>query len=248
MSRRAPTHLDHAASAARKTFADGTRALEPLDLDDRRPARRVVLLGPSGCGKTTTLRIIAGLEQPDAGGRVLFDGADVTPLPIEKRNVGMVFQSYALFPNMNVAEQHRLRPEDPQARASRDRRPRCARCWRMMRIEALADRQIDQLSGGQRQRVALARALAVAAARAAARRAADGARRQAARCAAARDRPAAAPPRHHHHLRHPRPGRGDGAGRPHRGDGARAASHRSAGRATSTSGRRRASSPSSSAP
>ena len=76
-----------------------------------------MLLGPSGCGKTTTLRIIAGLETPDAGGRVLFDGADVTPLPIEKRNVGMVFQSYALFPNMSVAEQHRLRPEDPRHRA-----------------------------------------------------------------------------------------------------------------------------------
>ncbi len=64
----------------------------------------LVLLGPSGCGKTTTLRIIAGLEAPDAGGRVFFGERDVTDLPIEKRNVGMVFQRYALFPNMNVAE------------------------------------------------------------------------------------------------------------------------------------------------
>ena len=80
-----------------KTFADGTRALEPLDLTIG-AGETVVFLGPSGCGKTTTLRIIAGLEAPDAGGRVLFDGTDVTPLPIEKRNVGMVFQSYALFP------------------------------------------------------------------------------------------------------------------------------------------------------
>lgn len=74
-----------------KTFADGTRALEPVNLEI--PAgETVVLLGPSGCGKTTTLRLIAGLEQPDAGGRVRFGGDDVTALPIEKRNVGMVFQ------------------------------------------------------------------------------------------------------------------------------------------------------------
>src|SRR5690606_871823 len=86
-----------------KTFADGTRALEPLDLAIN-AGETVVFLGPSGCGKTTTLRIIAGLEEPDAGGRVLFDGQDVTQLAIEQRNVGMVFQSYALFPNMSVAE------------------------------------------------------------------------------------------------------------------------------------------------
>ncbi|MGY2498615.1 ABC transporter ATP-binding protein, partial [Klebsiella pneumoniae] len=61
------------------------------------------LLGPSGCGKTTTLRLIAGLERPDAG-QVLFAGRDVTPLPIERRDVGMVFQNYALFPNLNVAD------------------------------------------------------------------------------------------------------------------------------------------------
>ena len=69
-----------------------------------RPARPWCCSGPSGCGKTTMLRIIAGLEAPDAGGRVLFNGDDVTAVPIEQRNVGMVFQSYALFPNMNVAE------------------------------------------------------------------------------------------------------------------------------------------------
>jgi putative spermidine/putrescine transport system ATP-binding protein len=88
-------------SACGKTFADGTRALAPLDLTVA-AGETLVLLGPSGCGKTTLLRIIAGLETPDAGGRVLFAGADVTALPIEKRNVGMVFQSSALFPNINV--------------------------------------------------------------------------------------------------------------------------------------------------
>ena len=89
--------------ACGKTFADGTHALEPATLDIAR-GETLVLLGPSGCGKTTMLRIIAGLELPDDGGRVLFDGKDMTPVPIERRNVGMVFQSYALFPNMSVAD------------------------------------------------------------------------------------------------------------------------------------------------
>ena len=142
-----------------KTFPDGTRALEPLDLAVD-AGETVVFLGPSGCGKTTTLRIIAGLEAPDPGGRVLFDGRDVTTLTIERRNIGMVFQSYALFPNMSVAAN--------VAYGLKIRRlgkgeigERVAEMLAMMRIEALADRGIDQLSGGQRQRVALARALAV---------------------------------------------------------------------------------------
>ncbi|WP_232302589.1 ATP-binding cassette domain-containing protein [Elstera litoralis] len=84
-----------------KHFPDGTQALTPLDLAIH-PGETLVLLGPSGCGKTTMLRLIAGLERPDAGGRILFGARDVTALPIEKRRVGMVFQSYALFPNMSV--------------------------------------------------------------------------------------------------------------------------------------------------
>lgn len=142
-----------------KTFADGTRALHPLDLDIG-AAETVVLLGPSGCGKTTTLRIIAGLEQPDAGGEVWFGDHRVTDLPIERRGVGMVFQSYALFPNMTVAENigYGLRVRKIDA-ATRKRR--IDDMLGMMHLEALADRRIDQLSGGQRQRVALARAIAV---------------------------------------------------------------------------------------
>ncbi|KAF0098191.1 MAG: putative spermidine/putrescine transport system ATP-binding protein [Rhodospirillaceae bacterium] len=141
-----------------KTFADGTKALEPLDLAID-AGETVVFLGPSGCGKTTTLRIIAGLEEPDAGGKVLFDGADVTHLPIEQRNVGMVFQSYALFPNMTVAGNVgyglKIRKvPDAQIKA------RVSEMLAMMQITRLADRRIDQLSGGQRQRVALARAIA----------------------------------------------------------------------------------------
>jgi putative spermidine/putrescine transport system ATP-binding protein len=142
-----------------KTFADGTRVLDALDLDIH-PGETLVLLGPSGCGKTTTLRLIAGLEQPDSGGQVLFNGQDVTALSIEKRNVGMVFQSYALFPNMTVAENvgYGLRiqklPLDQQ-------RARVKEMLDMMRLTPLANRPIDQLSGGQRQRVALARAITV---------------------------------------------------------------------------------------
>lgn len=144
--------------ACGKTFADGTLALEPVSLDVAR-GETLVFLGPSGCGKTTMLRIIAGLEQPDHGGRILFNGADVTATPIEQRNVGMVFQSYALFPNMTVAENigYGLKIRGV-ARAERD--ARVAELVALTGIEGLEHRRIDQLSGGQRQRVALARAVA----------------------------------------------------------------------------------------
>jgi putative spermidine/putrescine transport system ATP-binding protein len=142
-----------------KTFADGTRALEPATLDIAR-GETLVLLGPSGCGKTTMLRIIAGLELPDTGGKVLFDGKDMTSIPIEKRNVGMVFQSYALFPNMSVAENIgyglKIRGVPADERASR-----VAELVALTNITGLENRRIDQLSGGQRQRVALARAVAI---------------------------------------------------------------------------------------
>ena len=141
-----------------KTFADGTRAVEPLDLEIR-PGETIVFLGPSGCGKTTTLRLIAGLESPDPGGRVYFDAADVTGVPIERRHVGMVFQSYALFPNMTVAGNVeyglRVRKLPPAARAAR-----VEEMLAMMKIGELGHRRVAQLSGGQKQRVALARALA----------------------------------------------------------------------------------------
>jgi putative spermidine/putrescine transport system ATP-binding protein len=145
--------------ACGKTFADGTHALEPATLNIAR-GETLVLLGPSGCGKTTMLRIIAGLELPDAGGRVLFDGKDMTPVPIERRNVGMVFQSYALFPNMSVADNIgyglKIRGVPDKERASR-----VAELVALTNISGLENRRIDQLSGGQRQRVALARAVAI---------------------------------------------------------------------------------------
>ena len=139
-----------------KTFPDGTRALKRLDLEIAE-GETLVLLGPSGCGKTTLLRIIAGLETPDEPGRVSFGGEDVTALPIERRNVGMVFQSYALFPNMSVAENVgyglRIRGELTPAKVEE--------LLALVHLEGFGARQVDQLSGGQRQRVALARALAV---------------------------------------------------------------------------------------
>jgi putative spermidine/putrescine transport system ATP-binding protein len=142
-----------------KTFVDGTRALEPLTLDIS-AGETVVLLGPSGCGKTTTLRIIAGLESPDPGGRVLFDSEDVTSQPIEQRGVGMVFQSYALFPNMSVAENvgYGLRVRKT-ARDASDKRVK--EMLALVDLGAFGNRRVDQLSGGQKQRVALARALAI---------------------------------------------------------------------------------------
>jgi putative spermidine/putrescine transport system ATP-binding protein len=144
--------------ACAKTFADGTRALEPVTLEIAR-GETLVFLGPSGCGKTTTLRIIAGLEAPDPGGHVRFDGEDVTKIPIERRNVGMVFQSYALFPNMNVAENigYGLKIRGV---GRTERNARVQELVALTGIAGLERRNVDQLSGGQRQRVALARAVA----------------------------------------------------------------------------------------
>ena len=117
----------------------------------------VTLLGPSGCGKTTTLRIVAGLTAPD-GGRVLLDGADITALPPEKRDVNTVFQSYALFPHMNVGRNiaYGLRVRGVK-KDERERRVR--EMLRLVALEGFEERMPSQLSGGQRQRIAIARAL-----------------------------------------------------------------------------------------
>ena len=124
----------------------------------------VALLGPSGSGKTTLLRIIAGLEVPDSG-QVLFDGADTTAAHVRERNVGFVFQHYALFPNMtifeNVAFGLRVKPKAERP-AERDIRAKVTELLKLVQLDWLAERYPHQLSGGQRQRIALARALAVA--------------------------------------------------------------------------------------
>ncbi|HEY8418518.1 MAG TPA: ATP-binding cassette domain-containing protein [Limnochordales bacterium] len=118
----------------------------------------VAVVGPSGCGKTTLLRLIAGLEQPDAG-RVFIHGRDVSALPPERRDVGFVFQQFALFPNMSVAgnvEYGLKRRGVPRAERAR----RVQEMLAMVGLSELAGRRPDQLSAGQQQRVALARALA----------------------------------------------------------------------------------------
>jgi len=142
-----------------KTFADGTQALKPFSLEVD-AGETVVILGPSGCGKTTMLRIIAGLESTDPPGKVFFGDEEVTDLPIEKRNVGMVFQSYALFPNMNIA-QNIAYGLKVRGFSNAERESRVNEMLEMMKITELRNRRIEQLSGGQKQRVALARAIAV---------------------------------------------------------------------------------------
>ena len=117
----------------------------------------ITLLGPSGCGKTTLLRLVAGLLRPDAG-TVRVDGRDLTRLPAHKRNVGIVFQSYALFPHLNVKENiaFGLKAKGmPGAAIERD----VAEALKLVRLEEHAERSVKQLSGGQQQRVSLARAM-----------------------------------------------------------------------------------------
>ncbi|WP_028310333.1 sulfate/molybdate ABC transporter ATP-binding protein [Derxia gummosa] len=137
-------------------------ALNGVNLDIA-PGELVALLGPSGCGKTTLLRIIAGLESADAGS-VLFDGTDASDLHVRERNVGFVFQHYALFRHMsvfeNVAFGLRVRPRATRPSEAKIRE-KVMELLKLVQLDWLADRFPSQLSGGQRQRIALARALAV---------------------------------------------------------------------------------------
>lgn len=130
--------------------------VDRLDLDIAR-GEFVCLLGPSGSGKTTLLMMLAGFEAP-TGGRVLVDGVDIVPLPPHRRNMGVVFQSYALFPHMNVAENVAF-PLEMRGVSRADITAKVARALDMVQLGAFKDRRPSQLSGGQQQRVALARAL-----------------------------------------------------------------------------------------
>ncbi len=156
---------DSAARAAVEVRMEGLSrhygpvvALDHLDLV-LQPGELVALLGPSGCGKTTTLRLLAGLEDADAG-RITVAGRDLTRVPASKRDMGMVFQAYSLFPHMtvrqNVAFGLRLRRIGG---AERDRR--ALQMLDLVGLSSQANRYPHQLSGGQQQRVALARALAI---------------------------------------------------------------------------------------
>jgi putative spermidine/putrescine transport system ATP-binding protein len=135
-----------------------TRALDGLDLE-LSPGELVALLGPSGCGKTTAPRVLAGMETVDSG-EVLVDGRDITRLPVRKRDMGMVFQNYSLFPNLsaleNVAFGLRVR-----GRTTAERRRRAGELLDMVGLADQSGKYPHQMSGGQQQRVALARALAI---------------------------------------------------------------------------------------
>ena len=131
-----------------------SRALDGMSLDIA-PGELVALLGPSGCGKTTALRIVAGFETADSG-EVLIDGRDIQRVPAASRDMGMVFQSYSLFPNMSALFGLRMRKV-----GTGDRRKRAGELLEMVGLSAQSGQYPHQLSGGQQQRVALARALAI---------------------------------------------------------------------------------------
>ena len=141
----------------RRSYGQVT-ALDGLDLT-LHPGEFVALLGPSGCGKTTALRLLAGLEDADAG-RIQVDGADITGVPTNKRDMGMVFQAYSLFPHLtarqNVAFGLRLRKIGDEARNRT-----ADEMLELVGLSAQAGRYAHEMSGGQQQRVALARALAI---------------------------------------------------------------------------------------
>ena len=140
----------------RKEF-DGVTAVDGIDITIQ-PGEFFSLLGPSGCGKTTTLRMLAGFEQP-TDGQILLDGVDVAQTPAHKRPVNTVFQNYALFPHLNVSKNVeyglRWRKDIPKA----DRSRLVSEALELVQLTELAERKPHQMSGGQQQRVALARAL-----------------------------------------------------------------------------------------
>ncbi len=148
------------ARNAVKAFGQGdhvVRALDDVSIQIRK-GEFFTLLGPSGCGKTTLLRLIAGFEMPTAG-TILLDGVDITDLPPNKRPVNTVFQSYALFPHLTVAENVGF-GLTMQGRPKAEVAARVAEMLALVKLEPMAGRKTSQLSGGQQQRVALARALA----------------------------------------------------------------------------------------
>jgi iron(III) transport system ATP-binding protein len=140
-------------------FFGKTRAVYDLTLSAER-GEILSILGPSGCGKTTTLRMIAGLEHPSSG-RILSNEQNITLLPSRRRNMGMVFQNYALFPHLNVFDNVafglRTRGLKPESKI----KERVSRALTSVRMQDYSQRPVQQLSGGQQQRVALARALAI---------------------------------------------------------------------------------------
>ena len=142
--------------AVAKSYDGRAQAVAPLDLDVAE-GEFLTLLGPSGSGKTTTLMMLAGFEEPSAG-EILLDGRVLNRVPPHRRGIGVVFQNYALFPHMTVA-QNLAFPLEMRRMPRAERDARIARALAMVRLTGMAQRKPAQLSGGQQQRVALARAL-----------------------------------------------------------------------------------------
>ena len=140
----------------KKSFTEGEAVLDNISLEISK-GEFITLLGSSGCGKTTTLRIIAGLEQPDAGS-VWLDGREVTGLEPNQRDVNTVFQNYALFPHMNVAENISYGLKLKKVPKSEIRK-KVSQMLELVQLEGYEKRKPSELSGGQKQRVAIARAL-----------------------------------------------------------------------------------------
>jgi iron(III) transport system ATP-binding protein len=141
-----------------KTFSRAGKVVDGVDLKIE-DGEFFTLLGPSGCGKSTTLRMIAGFEEP-TGGRILFDNVDVTYDPPNRRNIGFVFQNYALFPHLSVAKNIAFGLQVRKV-SSGEANQRVEAALQQVQLEGLGDARVDQLSGGQQQRVALARALVI---------------------------------------------------------------------------------------
>src|ERR687889_55141 len=142
--------------ALRKEF-DGVTAVDGIDVEIG-AGEFFTLLGPSGCGKTTTLRMLGGFEQP-TDGQIMLDGVDVAQTPAHKRPVNTVFQSYALFPHLDVRKNVEYGLRWRKGVDSKTRAARVARALELVRLTEYAERRPHQMSGGQQQRVALARAL-----------------------------------------------------------------------------------------
>ena len=201
----------------RRSFGD-VHALDGMNLD-MTPGELVVLLGPSGCGKTTALRVLAGLEDADAG-QVVVAGKDISSVATSKRDMGMVFQAYSLFPHMtardNVAFGLQLRGQNAGSPEQAGRRiPGAGRVGQPCRSICPPDVRRPAAAGGVGQGVGHPTQGAAAG------RAVVGARRQGAGAAPGRDPPDPARGRHYHPVRHPRSGRGTGRRRPGRRDAGR---------------------------
>ena len=220
-------------------------AVDGLDIEIE-DGEFLVLVGPSGCGKSTSLRMLAGLEDVN-GGAIRIGDRDVTHLPPKDRDIAMVFQNYALYPHMTVADNMGFALKIAGVNKA-EIRQKVEDAAKILDLTEYLDRKPKALSGGQRQRVAMGRAIV--------REPQvflmdeplsnlDAKLRVSTRTQIA---VAPAPPRHHHRLRHPRPGRGHDDGRPRGRPQGRSAPAGRHARATCTTARRTSSSPASSAP